>query len=71
MDCTLKSLQGVCQRHFCRLRQVCNEADRFRMSPVNGDATVESFKHLDLDYLEARHCMMHDEVLMPKIHGMS
>lgn len=36
------------------LLQVCQEADRFRMSPVNGDAAVESFKHLDLDYLEVR-----------------
>ena len=31
---------------------VCAEADRFRMSPVNGNRSVESFKKLDLDYLE-------------------
>ena len=31
---------------------VCAEADRFRMSPVNANRSVESFKKLDLDYLE-------------------
>jgi hypothetical protein len=29
-------------------------ADRFRMSPVNANRSVESFKKLDLDYLEVR-----------------
>ena len=33
---------------------VCAEADRFRMSPVNANRSVESFKKLDLDYLEVR-----------------
>ncbi len=32
---------------------VCQEADRFKMSPVNdNNASVESFKRLDLDYLQ-------------------
>ena len=33
--------------------QVCGEADRFHMSPVNdNNASVGSFKKLDLDYLQ-------------------
>lgn len=32
--------------------QVCQEADRFRMAPPNDDTAVESFKRLDLDFLE-------------------
>lgn len=32
---------------------VCQESDRFKMSPVNdNNASVESFKKLDLDYLQ-------------------
>lgn len=32
---------------------VCNEADRFRMSPVNDvNTSIRSFKKLDLDYLQ-------------------
>jgi len=34
---------------------VCAEADRFRISPLNSNRSVHSFKKLDLDYLEVRH----------------
>ena len=33
---------------------VCAEADHFRMSPLNANRSVHSFKKLDLDYLEVR-----------------
>jgi hypothetical protein len=36
----------------CWVMQVCQEADRFRMARPNDDTAVESFKRLDLDYLE-------------------
>ncbi len=34
--------------------QVCKEADRFRMSPVNDATEPTAFKRLDLDYLEVQ-----------------
>ena len=37
---------------------VCAEADRFRMSPLNSNRSVHSFKKLDLDYLEVRLCRL-------------
>ncbi len=44
---------------------VCAEADRFRMSPLNSNRSVHSFKKLDLDYLEVRFCEPSDAAPHP------
>lgn len=46
--------------------QVCQEADRFRMARPNDDTAVESFKRLDLDYLEVGDSLvLYDATLQP------
>jgi hypothetical protein len=57
--------------------QVCQEADRFRMARPNDDTAVESFKRLDLDYLEVgdnyglHHAMLQPAPVqsIPKVHS--
>ena len=57
--------------------QVCQEADRFRMARPNDDTAVESFKRLDLDYLEVGVifvcmtlcCSQSMAVLFPRVHS--
>jgi hypothetical protein len=48
----LPDLELYCHLCIVDMMQVCQEADRFRMAPANGDTAVESFKRLDLDHLE-------------------